>query len=147
MLKSGPNPTLDPSSDEAILSEFLVKSTLGDTARAAVLIGKGENWMTPIRSYLTNQTTLDDDANIERTSHKAMSYQMVDGTLFRRGRNGVLLKSISQAEGFSLLPDIHRGIYGSHVGKAFRQGFYWPTALEDNTELVRMCESCPFFKR
>ena len=65
--KLDPNPTLDPSSDEAILSEFLVKSTLGDTARAAVLIGKGENWMTPIRSYLTNQTTLDDDANIERT--------------------------------------------------------------------------------
>jgi len=56
---------LDPSSDEAILSEFLAKSTLGDTARAAALIGKGENWMDPIWAYLIDQATLVDDANIE----------------------------------------------------------------------------------
>ena len=28
------------------------------------------------------------------------------------------------------------------VGKAFRSGFYWPTALNDATELVRACEAC-----
>jgi len=43
MSKSGPNPMLDPSSDEAILSEFLGKSMLGDTAHAATLVGNGEN--------------------------------------------------------------------------------------------------------
>ena len=43
MSKSGPNPTLDPSSDEAVLSEFLGKSMLGDTARAAALVGNEEN--------------------------------------------------------------------------------------------------------
>ena len=43
MSKSGPNPTLDPSSDEAILSEFLGKSMLGDTTRAAALVRNGEN--------------------------------------------------------------------------------------------------------
>ena len=43
MSKSGPNPTLDPSSDEAILSEFLGKSMLGDMARAAALVRNGEN--------------------------------------------------------------------------------------------------------
>ena len=101
-----------------------------------------------IRAYLTNQATLVDDTNIERTSCKAMGYQMVDGTLYERGRNGVLLKCITQVERISLLHDIHGGIYGSHashrmlVGKAFRQGFYWPTALEDTIELVRTCESC-----
>jgi hypothetical protein len=45
MSKSGPNPTLDTSSDEAILSEFLGKSMLGNTARAATLVGNRENWM------------------------------------------------------------------------------------------------------
>ena len=117
---------LDQSSDEALLSELLAKSTLGDLALAATQVGNRENWMDPIRVYLTNQATLVNDTNIERTSHKAMSYQMVDGTLYKRGRNGVLLKCITQAEGISLLLDIHRGIYGSHashrmlVGKAFR---------------------------
>ena len=151
ILKSGPNPTLDPLSDEEILSEFLGKSTLGDPACAAALVGNGENWMDPIRAYLTNQETLVDDANMERTSHKAMLYTMVDGILYKRGHNGVLLKGITQTEGISLFHDIHEGICGSHishralVGKAFRQGFYRPTALQDTTELVRTCESCQFF--
>jgi len=63
--KSSPNPTLDPSSDEAILSEFLGKSMLGDMAPAAALVGNGKNWMDPIWAYLTNQATLVDDMNIE----------------------------------------------------------------------------------
>jgi hypothetical protein len=54
MSKLDPNPTLDPSSDEAILSEILGKSMLGYTARAAALVGNGENWIDPIRTYLTN---------------------------------------------------------------------------------------------
>ena len=148
MSKSGPNPTLDPSSDEAILSEFLGKSMLGDTAHATARVGNRVNWMDLIQAYLTNQDTLVDDTNIERTSRKAMCYQMVDGTLYERGRNGVLLKCIREVEGISLLHDIHGGICGSHashrtlVEKAFRQGFYWPTTLEVATELVRTCEAC-----
>ena len=43
MSKSGPYPTLGPSSVEAILSEFLAKSMLGDPARAATLVGNEEN--------------------------------------------------------------------------------------------------------
>jgi hypothetical protein len=37
--------------------------------------------MEPIQTYLTNQTILDDDANIKWISRKAMSYTMVDGIL------------------------------------------------------------------
>ena len=43
MSKSGPNPTLDPSSDEAILNDFLTKSMLGDMACATALVGNREN--------------------------------------------------------------------------------------------------------
>ena len=65
MSKLVPNPMLDPSSDEAILSEFLGKSMLGDTAHATALVGNRENWMDLIWAYLTNQATLVDDMNIE----------------------------------------------------------------------------------
>jgi len=65
MSKLVPNPMLDPSSDEAILSEFLGKSMLGDTARVVALVGNGDNWMDLIWEYLINQATLVDDANIE----------------------------------------------------------------------------------
>jgi hypothetical protein len=31
------------------------------------------------------------------------------------------------------------------MGNAFRQGFYWPTAVTDASEIVRTCEGCQFY--
>jgi len=65
----------------------------------------------------------------------------------------VLLKCISQDDGIKLLDDIHAGSCGNHVasrtlvGKAFRAGFYWPTAVADAEKLVRHCEGCQFFAK
>ena len=53
-------------------------------------------------------------------------------------------------QGNEVLADIHGGDCGHHsssctlVGKAFRNGFYWPTTLNDATELVRFCKACQF---
>jgi hypothetical protein len=53
-------------------------------------------------------------------------------------------------EGCIILQDIHSGVYGSHtgthtlVGKAYMQGFYWPTIVSDVDSLVRRCEGCQF---
>jgi hypothetical protein len=33
------------------------------------------------------------------------------------------------------------------VGNAFRQGFYWPTAVTDASKIVRTCEGCQFYTR
>jgi hypothetical protein len=33
------------------------------------------------------------------------------------------------------------------IGNAFRQGFYWPTAVADANEVVRTCEGCQFYAR
>jgi transposase InsO family protein len=33
------------------------------------------------------------------------------------------------------------------VGNAFRQGFYWPTAMADATRIVRSCRGCQFYAR
>ena len=63
------------------------------------------------------------------------------------------LMCISQEEGLELLAEIHGGICGSHIGsralagKAFRQGFLWPTALQDATTLVTKCEACQFHSK
>jgi hypothetical protein len=51
------------------------------------------------------------------------------------------------------LQEIHADTYGHHaslrtlVGKAFRQGFYWPTAVADSKDIVRRCEGCQFYAR
>jgi hypothetical protein len=54
-------------------------------------------------------------------------------------------------EGYAILQDIHAGICGSHMGarslmgKAYRQGFFWPSVVFDADSLVRQCEGCQFF--
>ena len=56
-------------------------------------------------------------------------------------------------DGIKLLTEIHEGVCGAHhsyrtlVGKAFRQGYYWPTALHDAKELVTKCVQCQFHSR
>jgi hypothetical protein len=51
------------------------------------------------------------------------------------------------------LQEIHLGACGHHaapralVGNAFRQGFYWPTAVADATRIVRSCQGCQFYAR
>jgi len=79
---------------------------------------------------------------------------MVDGRLMRKNANTeVLLKCITQDDGIKLLDDIHARSYGNHaasrtlVRKAFRVGFYWPTAVADAEKLVRRCEGCQFFAK
>jgi hypothetical protein len=52
-----------------------------------------------------------------------------------------------------ILEEIHAGSYGNHaalrtlVGKAFRAGFYWPSAIADAEKLVHHCEGCQFFAK
>ena len=51
------------------------------------------------------------------------------------------------------MAEIHGGICGHHIGaralagKAFRQGFFWPTALQDATAQVTKCEACQFHSK
>jgi hypothetical protein len=52
-----------------------------------------------------------------------------------------------------LLCEIHAGTCGHHtgprtlIGKAFQQGFYWPTIVVDSKDTVRHCEGCQFYAR
>jgi hypothetical protein len=80
----------------------------------------------------------------------AKRYTLVEGDLYRRGVNGVLMRCITREEGCELLAEVHEGEYGNHasshtlVGKAFWHGFYWPIALQDVVELVKTCKACQF---
>jgi hypothetical protein len=63
------------------------------------------------------------------------------------------MKCILRSDGLQLLQEIHGGECGSHaasanlVGKVFRSGFYWPTALADAQDLVRRCKGRQFFAK
>jgi hypothetical protein len=66
----------------------------------------------------------------------------------KRGKKGKKPHREAREQGRELLRDIHAGIYGRHaaprtlVGNAFHQGFYWPTAVADASEIVCTCKGC-----
>jgi hypothetical protein len=78
----------------------------------------------------------------------AKRYTLVEGDLYRGDANDILMRCITQEDGYELLTEIHGGECSNHassrtlVGKAFRHGFYWPIALQDAIELVKRCEAC-----
>jgi hypothetical protein len=92
-------------------------------------------WIFEIRDYLKENILPEDHVSAERIVRLAKRYTVVEGDLYRRGTNGILMQCITQEEGRELLAEIHGGECGSHsasrtlVSKAFRHGFYWPTAL------------------
>jgi hypothetical protein len=92
-----------------------------------------------------------DQAAARRIARMAKSFALVDSELYKRAASGILQRCVPIPEGRELLRDIHAGICGHHaaprtlVGNAFRQGFYWPTAVADASEIVRTCEGCQFY--
>jgi hypothetical protein len=86
-------------------------------------------WISEIRDYLKENILPEDHVSAERIVRLAKRYTMVEGGLYRRGANGILMRCITQEEGRELLTEIHGGECGSHsssrtlVGKAFRHGF------------------------
>jgi hypothetical protein len=109
--------------------------------------------MSPIRVYLDNQSPSDDNAEVECITRKSKMYHLIDGVLYRQGANGMMMKCISREEGIELLEDVHKGVCGSHsswrsiISKAFRHGFYWPTAKDDAMEVMKKCRDCQFFQK
>jgi hypothetical protein len=91
-------------------------------------------------------------AEAAHVMHRSKGFVLVDSKLYRRGaRSGVLMKCVTKEEGCDILREIHKGVGGNHaasrtlVGKAYRAGFWWPTAVSDAKDLVRRYQNCQFF--
>jgi ribonuclease HI len=113
------------------------------------------NWQTPYLQYLHRGELPLDKAEARRLARRAKSFVLLgdEKELYHCSPSGILQRCISVAEGQELLQEIHSGACGHHaapralVGNAFRQGFYWPTAVADATRIVRSYQGCQFYAR
>jgi transposase InsO family protein len=109
-----------------------------------------DTWITEIQTYLKDNILPDDSASTDRIARLAKKYTLVERDLYQRGANSILMRCITQEEGYELHTEVHGGECGNHtsshtlVGKTFRHGFYWPTTLQDAVELVKTCRACQF---
>jgi hypothetical protein len=86
-------------------------------------------------------------------TYHVQAYTIINSELYKRNVSGIFQKCIEPEEGLELLRKIHQGECGHHapsralVVKAFRHGFYWPTALKDTEQLVKHCNGCQRFSK
>jgi ribonuclease HI len=118
-------------------------------------VAPNQNWQTPYLQYLhRGELPLNKD-EARRLARRAKSFVLLgdEKELYHCSPSGILQRCISVAEGQELLQEIHLGACDRHaapralVGNAFRQGFYWPTAVADATRIVRFCQGCQFYAR
>jgi hypothetical protein len=113
------------------------------------------NWQTPYLEYLLRGELPIDKTKARRLARCAKSFVLLgdEKELYHCSPSGILQRCISIAQGQELLQEIHSGACGHHaapralVGNAFRQGFYWPTAVADATRIVRSCRGCQFYEK
>ena len=111
------------------------------------------DWTIPFLDYLLRGTLPSDQTEARRLARRAKAFVVVGDELYKKSTSGILQRCILEEQGQQLLGEIHSGACGHHaaprtlVGKAFRQGFYWPTAVANAEQIVRTCEGCQFFAR
>jgi hypothetical protein len=110
-------------------------------------------WAEPYLEYLTNKKLPKDEVQKRQIKHRAKAYTIIHGQLYKRSTSGVFMKCISQVDGIEILREIHEGECGHHaaarslVAKAFRHGFYWPTAKVDADRIMELCQGCQMYSK
>nr|ABA99479.1 retrotransposon protein, putative, unclassified [Oryza sativa Japonica Group] len=90
---------------EGLLAGLRVAAGLG----IRHLLVLGDSQLVVKQAYLANKTLPEDREGSERVQRISKRYVLVEGTLYRRAANGVLLKCIPREQGVELLADIHEG--------------------------------------
>jgi ribonuclease HI len=100
------------------------------------------DWCFPILEWLVIGKLPSDQTEDRRIARRTKAFVIIDGELYKRGADGILMRCVPRDQVRELLQEIHTGTCGHHagprtlVGKAFPQGFYWSTAVADSKEFV-----------
>jgi hypothetical protein len=143
----------DPSSQVYVLS--LLEGYGVDEAEAMDVepAPSGRDWRDKYIAWMDRGELPSEQSEARRIARMAKSFALIDSELYKRAASGILQRCVPIPQGRELLRDIHVGVCGHHaapstlVGNAFRQGFYWPTAIADASEIVRTYEGCQFYAR
>jgi ribonuclease HI len=101
------------------------------------------DWRFHILEWLVEGKLPSNQIEARRIARRAKAFIIIDGEIYKRGAAGILMRCIPGHQGHKLLQEIHVSTCGHHagprtlVGKAFRQGFYWSTAVAESKDIVR----------
>ena len=87
----------------------------------------------------------------KRIKYNSNKYVIIETTLYRRWYVIPFLICLHPHQARVALLEIHEGLCGGHPAarslalKVVRQGYFWPTILQDIKELVKKCDKCQRF--
>jgi hypothetical protein len=141
-------PEISATDQGATLQEAAENITDGSKQKVILL---QPLWTETFLAYLMEQRLPDDPTEARCIVQRSKAFTIVDGDLYKRSISGIFQRCIAIDDGKALLREIHEGTCGHHassralVAKAFRAGFYWPTAAADARDLVQKCDPCQRF--
>jgi hypothetical protein len=95
--------------------------------------------------YFRHHYEPDNSTELLRIQQRAKAYQVIRDELHKTSVTGPLLCCLNRDEGKELLAETHSSVCRGHIGsraltvKVFRQGFYWPSIIDDASNLVTTC--------
>jgi Integrase core domain. len=105
-----------------------------------------DDWRYDVHQYLNNPS----QSASRKLRYKALKYILLDGELYYRTIDGVLLKCLSADQAKVAIGEVHEGICGTHQSAykmkwlLRRAGYFWPTMLEDCFRYYKGCQDCQF---
>jgi ribonuclease HI len=106
-----------------------------------------DDWRKEIVDYLENPSR----KVSRKLRYKAIKFVLIDGRLFYKSLDRVLLQCLGHEEAKKMMSEVHNGLCGTHQS-AYRMkwvirhiGWYWPTMLEDCFEYYKGCQECQKF--
>src|ERR1041385_4834548 len=129
--------------EQANVQETEIQEEVLPQQAAVMVVVNAPSWAQPIRDFLADGILTPDLALSRQISRRSWAYTIINNELMRKSPTGVLQRCVEEDRGLELLRDIHQGECGHHASakaiasKAFRHGFYWPTALAAAENLVK----------
>jgi hypothetical protein len=111
----------------------------GDTVRT--------DWRLPLMECIWDPRKIMD----KKLKWQVLKYTSLDDALYRRTIDDVLLKCLSEEQAKEALRKVHDGICGAHQSAhkmkwlLRREGFYWPTMVDDCIMYQKGCWACQWF--
>ena len=82
-------------------------------------------WMSPILSYLKDGRLPLDLEEARKIQRRAARFTVLNDKLYKRGFSQPYLRCVEEEETKYVLEEVHRGIYGDHVGAKSLVGKLW----------------------
>ena len=116
----------------------------------AQLFSMQPDWTYPIIDYLqigTFPPSMTKEAR-KRLAYRALPFQVIQGKLYRQGKDKRLRQVITDSQARMILKELHKGNAGGHfsqditVRKVLDTGYWWPTLYKDTYQYYQTCHEC-----